>query len=158
MRRHGFRFGIAAGALLLLLTLMPIAAGATEIGARPGTANGRSAIFIQGNGFGPGEVVRITGYKNDGSAAVFPDFRADGAGRFDVPLFVDVAITRYQAVGQSSGLASDTIVGTPAAPAPGFVPAAPRYYYGGYGYGYGYGGYGYAPYYGGYGYGGYVYP
>ena len=165
MQRNRFRkrVGFIAAMAFALMALAPIAVGATEIGALPGAlANGTSIVVLQGNGFGPGEKVQITGYLNDGRTAIYPILTADAGGAFNVPENIVAGVTRYVGIGQNTGLSASTIVGVPNFP-PGSLPGVlpPIYspyspYYGGYG-GYGYGGYGNG--YGGYGgFGGYGNP
>ena len=143
MRRDGFRMrvGLIAVVAFALVALAPVAVGATEIGALPAAlSNGTSIIVLQGNGFGPGERVQVTGYLNDGRTALFPIIIADASGAFNVPENIVAGVTRYVGIGQGTGLSASTIVGVPNFP-PGSLPGVlpPIYspyspYYPGYGY------------------------
>lgn len=151
MQRDRFRkrIGFIAALVFALMALAPVAVGATELGALPAAlSNGTSIVVLQGNGFGPGEKIQVTGYLNDGRTAIYPVITADAGGAFNMPENVVAGVTRYVGVGQSTGLNASTIVGVPNFP-PGSLPGVlpPIYspyspYYGGYGNGY-YGGYGY---------------
>jgi len=150
MRRSRFGIGFVVAVAFALMVLAPVAVGATEIGAIPGALqNGTSVVVLQGNGFGPGEKVAVTGYLNDGRTAIYPAITADASGAFTAPENIVNGVTRYIAVGQSTTLSASTIVGQPNFP-PGSLPGQlqPIFYgpYGGYG---AYGGFSY-PFLGGY--------
>ena len=143
-----YRIGFLAAVVFALMSVVPATnVGATALGVIPGVLpSGTSVIVLQGNGFGPTEVVRVTGFLNDGRTAIYPDIRADGAGGFISPQNTVDGVVRLVAVGQSTGLTADTIIGIPNFP-PGALPGVfrPSYYGGGYPYA-GYGGYGGFPY------------
>lgn len=122
MRRGRFRIGFVAAVAFALMVLVPAAVGATEIGVLPATLqNGTAIVVLQGNGFGPGEKVSVTGYLNNGNTAVYPTITADASGAFSMPENVVNDVTRYVTVGQSTGLGASTIVGVPNFP-PGSLP------------------------------------
>jgi len=148
MRRSRFGIGFVAVAFAFaLVALAPVAVGATEIGVIPGVLqNGTTVVVLQGNGFGPGERVAVTGYLNDGRTAIYPVITADASGAFTAPENVVNGVTRYIAVGQNTTLSASTIVGQPNFPAGSLPGQLQPYFYGPYG---GYGGYSY-PFFGGY--------
>ena len=130
MQRHGYRMWpvlLVFGVMLAVLTVAPMAVGATDINISTGPGpNGQTALILAGNGFGPGETIAITGFTNDGRTAQFPSTTGNGIGAFQTTVVLQPSVVRIQATGQLSGLTALADVGPVAVQPPGFVPIYPR--------------------------------
>jgi hypothetical protein len=129
---------LVIGAIFAVLTVAPMAVGATDVNVSTGAGpDGKTALMLAGNGFGPGEGITITGYTNNGGLAQFPSTTANAIGAFQATLFFQPNVLRIQATGQLTGLTALTDVGPAWVQPPGFVPIYPQvipcpYYGGGY--------------------------
>jgi hypothetical protein len=130
MRQQWYRMWpvlLVFGAMLAVLTIAPVAVGATDLSVSTGPGpDGRTAIILAGNGFGPGEAITITGYTDDGRLAQFPSATANAIGAFQTTLFFQQNVRRLQATGQLTGITALKDVGAVAVQPPGFVPIYPR--------------------------------
>lgn len=142
------------GAILAVLTVAPVTVGATDLNVSTGTGpDGRTAIILAGNGFGPGEPITITGYTDSGQLAQFPSTTANAIGAFQTTLYFQQNVRRLQATGQLTGITALKDVGPVWIQPPGFVPIYPRlspcaYFEGGYYWGFCAPAFTYAPNYG----------
>jgi len=131
MQQRRYRIGPAlliVGVLLTLLTVAPTAVGATELNIRFGgtAAGGQQSLVLSANGFGPGELVSITGLVSDGRIAQYPDVATNGIGGFDVGIAYEPAVFRIRAVGQLTGITAFADVGPVTGTPPGFLPPYSR--------------------------------
>jgi hypothetical protein len=130
MRQRWYRMWLALlilGAILAVLAVAPLTVGATDLNVSTGTGpDGRTAIILAGNGFGPGEPITITGFTNDGRLAQFPSTTANMIGAFQTTLFFQQGVVRLQATGQLTGITALKDVGPAWIQPPGFVPIYPR--------------------------------
>lgn len=115
------------GVLIALVTVAPVAVGASGLDVSFGTATGGGrTIVVSGNGFAPGERVTITGFANDSSIVNFPDAATNPIGAFDMTIVYNPSVFRLKAVGQLTGITAFADVGTVFGTPPGFVPPIPR--------------------------------
>lgn len=118
---------IVFGVLLALVTVAPVAVGASGLDVSFGTsASGQKTIVVSGNGFAPGERVTITGFANDNSTVTFPVATANAIGAFDMTENFNPSVFRLKAVGQLTGITAFADVGPVAGTPPGFVPPYPH--------------------------------
>ena len=130
MQQRRFRIWPALlifGVLLTLATVAPVAVGATALSVSFGAAtNGTTTLLIlNGNGFGPGEHITISGITNGGTVA-FPDATGNAIGAFSATYPANPAVYRLVAVGQLTGITAIADTGPAIGTPPGFVPPIPH--------------------------------
>jgi hypothetical protein len=130
MQQRRFRIWPALlifGVLLTLATIAPVTVGATALSVSFGAATGGgSTLVVNGNGFGPGERVTITGLANGNSTVNFPDTTANPIGAFNVTFPANSSVYRLVAVGQMTGITAIADTGPAVGTPPGFVPPIPH--------------------------------
>lgn len=130
MRQRGYRVWpvlLVFGVLLMVAAIAPTTVGATGLSISSSAgADGKTVFIVSGNGFGPVEPIKITGFADDGSVVNFPGVTANGIGAFQATFPIAPNVRRLQATGQFSGITALEDVGAIGYTPPGFLPPYPR--------------------------------